>query len=219
MSTARRRPAKPKPSDIESILDQVEAPQTSVTLCLKGNLRAEYERLEAHLEGLATDPVNLAGEGPATEVARQLEDLREQMLAHERTFTLRAVTPSGAWRKLAGKRPVKTPDLDDEQYGESYHGWLCEVVAASAANPAMTPAQVTRLADKLSNGQWAKLANAAWSVNDDSRGIPFSAAASVLSRSSGVRSQQPERSANPGHGSLAGNPEPSPSTSTDPTGS
>jgi hypothetical protein len=54
-------------------------------------------------------------------------------------------------------------------------------------------------------------------VNDDSLGVPFSVAASVLSRSSGAKSRQPEPSENPDPGSLAGSPDPSPSTSTTPT--
>jgi len=212
VTTAKRRPAKPKPSDIESIIDEVETPETSVTLCLRASLVAEHERLSAQLDGMTLDPINLAGDGPGREVASRLTELREQMIAHNRAFRFRAVTPRGAWRTLAGKRPVKTADLDDEQYAELYHGWVCLIVSSSAIDPVMSPEQVERLADKLSNGQWQQLANAAWTVNDDAQGIPFSAAASVLSRSSGEKSKQPEQSGNPTHGSLAGNPEPSPST-------
>lgn len=216
MNTAPKR-RKPKPADIESIISAVETPETSVTLCLKGSLVAEHERLSAQLDGMTVDPVNLAGDGPGLAIAAELGRLREQMLAHNQTFLLRAVTPRGAWRALSGKRPVKTKDMGDEQYEELYHAWVCEVVATSATEPPMNADQVQRLADVLSNGQWKKLAEAAWSVNDDAQGIPFSVAASALSRSSGEKSRQPEPSDSPAHASLAGSPEPSPSTNTTPT--
>jgi hypothetical protein len=201
--------------DIESIIDEAEPAQTAVTICVKGNLRAEYERLEVQLADVGNAVTSLAG-GPGTEIAARMNELREQMKTYERTFVLRAVTPRRAWRNLLAKRPVKTPDMDDEAYLDLYHPWVCAVVAASALDPPMKPEQVERLADKLSDGDWQKLANAAWRVNDDSSEIPFSVAASVLSRSSGVKSKQPEPSDNPDHGSLAGSPSPdTTTTSTD----
>lgn len=191
--------------DIESIIDEVEPAETSVTICVKGSLASEYERLETQLPDTRA-VTNLAGDGPGSAVADRMEALREQMRQWERTFTLRAVTPRRAWRNLIAKRPVKAPDMDEEAYADAYHPWVCSIVAASALDPAMNPDQVERLADRLSDGDWQKLANAAWRVNDRSSEIPFSVAASVLSRSSGARSRQPEPSDSPDHGSLAGNP-------------
>jgi len=196
-------------------IDDIETPETSVTLCLKGKLVAEHERLSAQLAGMTADPTNLAGDSPGRDIADRLVQLREEMLAHERAFSFRAVTPRGVWRALRGKQPVRTEEADEDAYADQFHAWLCDVVAASSLDPAMTAEQVQRLADRLSNGQWTKLSNAAWNVNEDSQGIPFSAAASVLSRSSGGKSKQPEPSSNPAHGSLAGNP-PSDTTTTTP---
>lgn len=201
--------------DIESIIDEAEPAQTAVTICVKGSLKAEYERLETQLDDVGHAVTNLAGGGPGSEIAARMVELREQMKTYERTFTLRAVTPRRAWRNLQAKRPIKTPEMDEDAYGDLYHPWVCSVVAASALDPAMKPEQVERLADKLSDGDWGKLANAAWKVNDSSSEIPFSVAASVLSRSSGAKSKQPEPSDNPDHGSLAGSP--SPDTTMTPT--
>jgi hypothetical protein len=210
MSSSRRK----KPSTFKAVMAKVKTPETSVTLCLDGPLVAEYERLSAQLDGMTADATNLAGDSPGREVANQLVDLREQMLAHQQVFVFRAVTPRGRWRAILGREPVKDKDTSDDDHAERYHAWVCEVVAASAVDPEMTGEEVQQLADALSNGQWATLANAAWRVNDKVQGVPFSVAASVLSRSSGEKSRQPEQSENPGHGSLAGSPEPSPSTST-----
>lgn len=202
--------------DIESIIDDAEPAETVVTICIKGNLRARYDRLETKLGSLVETVANLAGNPEKAAIAAEMAELVDQMHTWERQFTLRAVTPRRAWRNLVAKRPVKTPDINDDEYVDLYHPWLCGVVAATALDPAMSSEQVERLADKLSDGDWQKLANAAWLVNDDSRDIPFSAAASALLRSSGTKSKQPEPSDNPDHGSLAGSPELSPSTSTEP---
>jgi hypothetical protein len=199
--------------DIESIIEETEPAETTVTICTKGSLKAEYERLEAQ-RGEVAPAINLASGGPRAEIAERMAELAGQMQKYQRSFTLRAVTPRRAWRNLQAKRPVRAPDMDDEQYADVYHPWVCAIVAASAVEPAMSPEQVERFADKLSDGDWMKLANGAWKVNDAASEIPFSAAASVLYRSSGERSKQPEQSENPDHGSLAGSPEPSPNTST-----
>jgi hypothetical protein len=210
MSTKRRK----KPATFREVMAKVKTPETSVTLCLDGPLVAEYERLSAQLDGMTADPANLAGDSPGRDLAKQLVELRGQMLAQQQTFVFRAVTPRGKWRTVRGKEPVKDKDVSADDHAELYHAWVCEVVAVSAVDPEMTGEEVQQLADQLSNGQWSMLANAAWAVNDKVQGIPFSVAASVLSRSSGERSRQPEPSDSPARASLAGSPEPSPNTST-----
>jgi hypothetical protein len=195
-------------------IDDVETPEHSITLCLRGKLVAEHERLSAQLAGMSTAPTNLAGDSPGRDIADRLVQLQEEMREHEKVFSFQAVTPRGKWRVLRGKQPVRTEPVDEDAYGDQFHAWLTEVVAASSLDPVMTVEQVRRLADRLSNGQWSKLSNAAWSVNEDDQGIPFSAAASVLSRSSGEKLKQPDPLVNRAHGSLAGPAEPSPSTST-----
>ncbi|GAA0738827.1 hypothetical protein Drose_04135 [Dactylosporangium roseum] len=200
--------------DIESIIDEAEPAEATVVITVKGSLRSEYDLLEAQLGGMTQAVTSLAGDSPATGIAERMAALTEQMRAYERPFKLRALTPRRSWRNLMAKRPVKTPGMSDEEYLDAYHPWLCSIVAATVAQPEMTQQQAERLADRLSDGDWKKLANAAWEVNDESREVPFSVAASVLTRSSGARSKRPETSDNPAPGSLAGSPEPSPSTST-----
>jgi hypothetical protein len=200
--------------DIESIIDEAEPAESTVVICVKGSLRSEYDLLDAQLRDMTHVVTNLAGTGPASEIAERMAELSEQMRAHERPFKLRAVAPRRAWRNLLAKRPVKTPGMDDEAYADVYHPWLCAVVAKTVVTPASSPEQIERLADKLSDGDWQKLANAAWNVNDNSRDVPFSAAASVLIRSSGGKSKQQEPSGNPAHGSLAGSPPSDTSTTT-----
>jgi hypothetical protein len=215
VSLDKPRLADTRPAlDIESIIGETEPAETAVTICVKGSLRAEYERLDAQLGGITQAVTNLAGEGPGTAIVARMDELREQMREFERTFVLRAVTPRRAWRNVRARMPVKQEGQNEEDWADLYHPWVCEVVSKSAASPEMTPEQVERLADRLSDGDWSKLAAAAWSVNDDSSSIPFSVAASAITLTSGGKQRRQEISENPAHGSLAGSPDPSPSTST-----
>lgn len=200
--------------DIESIIADAAPAEATTTICIKGDLRAEYDLLEAQLEGMTKVATNLAGDQAAIDVAKRVAELAEEMRAWERPFHLRAITPRKRWRDLNAQQPKKTPGVSEEAHADAYHSWLCMIVAKTIVSPACTPEQVEQLADRLSDGDWSKLANDAWRVNDRSRDIPFSAAASALTRSSGGKSQPPGQSESPAPDSLAGSPESSPSTST-----
>lgn len=202
--------------DIESILEQVELPETSVTLCLKGSLVARYESLDEQLQA-AGAPVSLAGDDSAAAIKAQMDELRAQMLAHEATFTFRAKPPR-EFSDLRAKAPEKVDGQTADEYVDAHHLWVCEVVAACCVEPAMNAEQADRLSQRLSNAQWTRLTNAAWSVNTEQQKIPFSAAAYAQTLISGGKSRRQEPAESPEVGSLAGNPEPSPSTSTETTG-
>lgn len=208
--------------DIESIIDEAELPEQTVTLCLKGSLVAAYERLDAALQEAArqdaADRLSLAGrDTTATDgLVAQMADLREQMLAHERVFTFRALPPR-RFANLRGRVPVKADGQSDEEFADVYHRWLCDLIAASCVDPQMTAEQAERLSERLSDAQWRELRDAAWWVNAQKQNVPFSAVASALSRASAQRSKQPEQPGSPDLSSLAGSPDPEPATSTTPT--
>lgn len=199
--------------DIESILGEIEAPETSVTLCLKGSLVAEYERLDERLKS-AGSPVSLAGDESAAALAGQMDDLRQQMLAHEVTFRFRAVTPPKVFSDYRAKAPERSDFADDAAFTDAYHLWVCGLVALCAVDPVMSAEQADRLSQRLSNAQWTRLTNAAWLVNTQSQNIPFSEAAYAQTLLSGGKSRRQEQPASPEVDSLAGSPDPSPSTST-----
>lgn len=200
------------PLDIEALLAEAELPETSVTLCLKGNLVSSFEALDAALQHLPAAPSSLAGDSEAVRLAAELEQLRAQMKGFERVFSLRAL-PAMAFATLRAAQPEKGTKTAEE-YAAVHHDWVVQIVAGTCYDPEMTPEQVDRLCGVLSDGQWRKLSNEAWSVNTDNSSIPFSVAGYVLTQNSAARSPQPDPPASPDHGSLAGPSEPSPSTST-----
>jgi len=200
------------PLDIEALLAEAELPETSVTICLKGSLAARFEALDAQLSSRPAVRTSLAGDPEAAAIAAELAALREQMLAHERVFALRA-QPALTFAALRATMPDRQGTAA-EDYAALYHQWVCRLVAATCYDPVMTVEQVERLAGVLSDGQWRKLTVAAWDLNAADSAIPFSAAGYALTLTSAAKSQQPETSANPAASSLAGPSEPSPSTNT-----
>lgn len=204
-------------ADIEAWLAEAELPERSVSLCLQGSLVAEYERLDAQLRQAAQTAGSLAGDSPAQQIAAQMEVLHERMLADARILRFRALPPR-VFSDLRAKQPLeKKPDQTDDEHADAYHVWVCGIVAASCVDPVMTAEQVDRLSQTLSDGLWRLVTAAAWDVNTSAQDIPFSAAASALTRLSDERLRQPEPAASPEVGSLAGSSEPSPSTSTETT--
>jgi len=104
---------------------------------------------------------------------------------------------------LRSRMPEKTPTVSQDDYETAYHGWVCEVVASSCVDPVMTVDQAGALAARLSDGQWRRLNGAAWSVNAETLGIPFSVAAFALNRTYGDKSRPDAASGSGGPDSLA----------------
>jgi hypothetical protein len=200
------------PLDIEALLAEAELPETSVTLCLKGSLASRFEALDAQLSARPSTPGSLAGDVEAGQIAAELAAIRAEMLDHERVFLLRAM-PALPFAAIRAAQPEKAGKSDTE-FADAYHLWVCQVVAGTCYDPEMTVEQVDRLCAVLSDGQWRRLSNAAWSINHDDSTIPFSAAGYALTRTSAARSPQQETPASPEAGSLAGPSAPSPNTST-----
>jgi hypothetical protein len=199
-------------SDIEAIIDRAQLPETTVALCLDGPMVAQYERLEVQLRQ-AGPATSLGDESSAEAVAEAMRVLRVQMLDAQVTFTLRALPPR-QFSGLRAKIPVQADGQDQSEHDEAYHQWVCQLLAACAVEPTMTAQQADQLCDRLSEGQWGSLGNAAWAVNTSRQDVPFSAAASVIARGSGARSKPPAPSANPAPDYLAENPPPPPNTTT-----
>jgi len=198
--------------DIEAILAEAELPTGSVDLCLKGSLVVEYELLEARLSGTPS-PTSLADASPTVAIAEEMDALRERMLAYEVRFTLQAM-PAREGSDFRATAPNRTDISDEKAFVDAYHAWACELLARTVTEPKLTAEQADQLAAKLSDNQWQRLTIASWQVNYGQQGIPFSAAASALTRSSEPSSRRPPEPESPGPSSLAGPSPSAPSAST-----
>lgn len=191
---------------IEEILANAELPEGAVTLCLRGSLVGRFEELQHRLQGASTKALSLGEPAEATSIARDMEDLRAQMQPYEVTFRLRALPPF-AWEKFHGRlpEPGKT-EADQATYDERFHAWVCELVSLVVYEPAMTAEQADELSQKLSGNQWKSLSDKAFVLNANRVDIPFSAAASELTRISGLELRRQEPGESPIAGSSAKSP-------------
>lgn len=197
--------------DIAAILDAAELPRTSVKICLKGTLVAEYEQIDAQLQNVKP-AASLAGDASASRLAERLDELRAEMLGHEVAFTFQAL-PSRQFSDLRAKIPEKKDGQPIEQWQDLYHVWICQLVATCCLEPAMTSEQADQLSERLSDAQWSALCNAAWRVNANKQDVPFSNAAFALSLTSGAKSKRQEQQEPPAADSSADPSSNAPSTS------
>lgn len=196
---------------IEDILTQAKPPESVVTLCLRGDLVAEYEDLERRLDSASETVESLGDVSPAAEIRARMVDLARDMVSGSVTFRLRAMTAK-AWSDLFARQPDmpkpddegKVADADADVYRAGMFDWFRLVVAATCCEPEMTPEQAGELADVLSHVQWDELATAAWNLNTGKQTIPFSVAAFASPPATTPKSKRPTNSASHGRSSSAG---------------
>jgi hypothetical protein len=200
--------------ELDALLASAKLPETTVPLCLRGDLQAEHETLERQLTDLrARNSRKLAGGSDETGLAQRLTALEEQMESSTITLRLRALQRR-PWRELVESHPPRKGDEGDKVLGINQSTFLDALIGGCVVEPEMDAERLTTLLDKLSDAQFDKLAAAAWSLNRRDVGVPFSRTASLITQSSGGTSRQQSDSASPSNASPGGSRKKSPSTST-----
>lgn len=188
-------------ADIEDIIASAKLPEKTITLCLRGDLQAQWEDLERKLQQAETQTTDtLAGDPEAQRIAEKMEQIAAQMREHERTFLFRALGSIEYSNLLAAN---KAPDdkRDESVDGLDWTTYPTALIAACAVDPAMTLDQAERLSAVLTNRQWDDLFRTALACNRSSVDVPFSLSASAIRAASAPRSPQPEPGAPPAAGS------------------
>lgn len=169
-------------------LDNARPPERTVSLCLRGDLVAEFERLEAE-HTKAVQRVDDSLDAPsALAIAMQMEALRGEMQAATRVFTARALVPRAKYTDLILAHP---PRLDEEgkpvrtdAEGFNAETFYPALMRACVVDPVMTPQRWEKLDAVLSDRQFDELAIACVAVNRGTIAVPFSPAASRTLRNS-----------------------------------
>jgi hypothetical protein len=164
---------------IADILATAKPRETTVRLCLRGDLVAEFEALDAELTDKTvsgtwrtSDP-----QSEAADLADRIEALRAEMDVDTVVFRFRSL-PRLQWEALVDAHPGR--DGRDEPF--NFTTFPLALIAACAFDPAMTDAEATDLLDILNEGQRIKLFDACYTVNQESTAVPFSVSASAVSR-------------------------------------
>lgn len=186
--------------NIEELLEQARPAERTIRLCLRGDLQAQWEQLDrdrarAQSEGRSD---SLAG-SPAVAIARQMQELSEQMEAATVTFRLRAL-PRRAYQALVAAHPPRRgPDgkvlPDDAEHDLNTATFWEPLIRATAVEPELTEAQWERLlGEVLSDRQFEQLAIAGLATCRGNVDVPFSSAASSLIQGSGGEPSAPDGS-------------------------
>lgn len=150
------------PVSIDDFLGGFRAPQVVVSLTQRADLVAEHQTLTRQLDQAVRD--DLAGGGhTAAEIRGRLADLEEQIAASSIEVTLRALGSQEYQRLLADHPP--TPDARKAGIGFNLETFPAALIAACAVDPEISVEQAAQLCDRLSDGQFTKLWNAALLVN------------------------------------------------------
>lgn len=173
-------------ADFNTLLKAAKLPEKAIQVCLRGDLTAEFERLERQLEEARRRPADSLGGDGTGAIVERMDDLRQQMLDNSYEFRLRAM-PRPAWRAFIGEHPPRQTDDGEVDERDKFIGVNLEtfhpaLIRRCLVDPQLDERQWHELEQVLTDRQFDTLADAAWSLNRRDVDIPFSRAASQASR-------------------------------------
>lgn len=179
-------------AQIDALIEKQAAPTTNVDLCLRGDLQAKWEELNRELEKeTGKGSGKLAGPGArVSELARQVSELEAEMQSSVVVFTLQALGRT-RWRELEAEHPARKDHDVDKLYGFNTDTIFDAALPESIVSPELDADRVAKIADKLTSGQFEKLALAILRLNRQDTDVPFSQAASLIMQASAVMSKRP----------------------------
>lgn len=161
---------------IDDILASASLPEQTVSLCLNGRLNAEHQALDAELKAMGEFTQSHLGEAdPRAPLAQRIADIEAQMAASETPFVFRAL-PQRRYRELLNAHPGEPSQRFNADT------FPRELIAACCIDPALSLPDVDRLFDALNEGAVEVLFMAAFTVNEGLSRVPFSKAASAVTR-------------------------------------
>ena len=169
----------------ERIEAEATPPEVSVSICVRGDLVAEHDRLDGELRRVRDEDDSENRLPRAPQVAQKIRDLEDQIRDAEVEFTFRGVGRR-VLTDLETAHPA-TAEQQDAQEDGSKLSWNPQtyppaLVAASCVTPAgITPARAEHAFETWSAGQWSKLWRACLAANFGSADPgPKSVLASVI---------------------------------------
>jgi hypothetical protein len=171
-------------TSIEDVLAAARPVERVVRVCLRGDLLAEWDRLEAQLQAARASGVqgSLAAPAPSVGIARHMEDLAEQIADAGQEFRVRGLNSKGMSDLIAAHPPVH-----GEKSAWNPDTFVPALLAACVVDPQMTVEQATALLAVLNRDQTNVLFGAAWDASTGAVDVPFSDAVSEILRGTGEK--------------------------------
>lgn len=178
---------KPRKKTLDELIDQAQLPRRAVTVCVRGDLVAEFQRLEdqlaEHNEKKVTDK-RLTGSPEGRKIAEQMETLRTKMRDASIELTVEAF-PGTEWRSMKAEHPLPDePAPQDLVVRANAQTLFNDAVPKSIVEPDLTDEQWDKLNRKLPDGEFQRLVDAVYELNEGSVAVPKSRAASMALRMS-----------------------------------
>jgi hypothetical protein len=167
-------------TDLDTALANAKRPERTVSICLRGDLQAEFEDLERQLQVEQQRPGDsLAGNPAVREIAEKMEALRQQMQDSTVVVRLRGLG-NPEWRKLVQAHEPREGNDADAMFGYNEESFFPELVKACLVD--VTDAQWDKLYETITAGQFEELNNAALAVSRRKVDVPKSFVASEVLR-------------------------------------
>lgn len=164
-------------------------------LCLRADLRAEFddlaEQLEQETKAGGWTASSLADVSPVVALSARIEELRAEMLESTVTIRVRAL-------RRTDFEGIASPHRNTDGEGYNLGAMAPTLVRECIADPAFTLEQFDQFWDEVLNeGQRDELMWTCWTVNTSAGDVPFSERASVVMRWREQKSSAPETGGSP----------------------
>lgn len=171
------------PEDIKKLLAEAQLPKRIVSVCTRGDLTAAAQRIERQIDAIDAAPSRrLAGDNGSVTLAQELEAVREQMAETSIEFEMVAFS-SARWRELKSEHPIGTnPTQADAVIGADATALFNATVPLSVISPRLDADDWARLLEILPGGEWNKLVDAVYALNEEGTSLPFSSRAFAILR-------------------------------------
>lgn len=181
-------------ADLLALLTAAKLPEKIERVCTRGDLVAEFERLEGELKLARAKDENSFSGGESRAVVEKMDAIREQMQAASVNVRLRAMDkmrPIG----LVAEHPPREDEVADKTLGYNQETYYTALVRESIvsfehddgttlAASELNEEAWTALLSGLSYRQFDNLVGAALLLNNRDVDVPFSHVASLISRTS-----------------------------------
>lgn len=161
--------------DLDAWIDGAKLPERAATVYQRADLYAEIKVLEGELQAAkAREGDDRLGSPNSPEaIARKIQTAREEMASSALTFRFRAL-PAAQVKQIHASAPKINDEPDSDHIAREW-------VAAASVEPRITPTQAQAIRDRIGEGQFALLWDAAFTATNEKQvSVPFSLSASAL---------------------------------------
>lgn len=175
--------------NFKAMMAEARLPERSVPLCLRGDLAADFQALEAELDAARIAAGDSLDSG-AGEIIDRMEAV--QALMRENTYPVRLrAMPGPEFRALIAQHPARrneAGEIDKAEQGFDFNvdTFFEPLLRACLVDPDLTSKDDWRaFVDGITDYQFNQLAVTALNLNRGKVDVPFSLAASMMKPSSG----------------------------------